>query len=365
MKLTSPLILATLLSCEQHHTTSSPQIPVAHLKTSELTLPEGIPALGVALIKDNELEVSISGVKIFGTKSPFLSSDSFHLGSCTKAMTATLAAILIEEGKLGWTSKLKDLIPSLEMHPEYAGVTFEMLLSHRSGLIADGGQTFSDNWLYKNLQTTSTTPREARIFYAQTTLPLKPESIPGTTFNYHNGNYMIAAMILEELTGESWESLIQEKLFIPLNMKSCGTGATWGHIWNGSQVVSMFADNPPAFNPASGVHCTMEDWGKFLQEHLKGLRNEPGIVSAESFEKLHKEAADDGHNYTYGAWVKRRPLWSEGPVLWHNGSNTWNYAQVFIAPHKNAIVMSATNIGGHGAEIATDEAIDEFVKSKL
>ena len=330
-----------------------------------LTLPATLPALGAAIIKDDQLEVATLGVKVFLEKAAFTQSDSFHLGSCTKAMTATLAAILIEEGKFSWTSKVADLIPQYDLHPELQAVTIEQLLSHRSGLTSDGPETFTENWLYLKLQTTSMTAREARAYYAETTLAMKPLSVPGAKFRYHNGGYMILALIMEELTGQTWETLIQEKVFDPLEMKTCGTGPTWGHIRSGDSTVPVKADNPPAFNPASGVHCSLEDWGKFLHEHLKGLKNEPGIVTSASFEKLHTVAANDGQNYTFGGWVKLERSWADGPVLWHNGSNTWNYAQVFIAPAKNAIVMSATNIGGSEAEIATDNALSEVIKSRL
>jgi len=49
---------------------------------------------------------------------------SFHLGSCTKAMTATLAAILIEEGIFGWDSKLVDLMPEITLYPDFQNATF-------------------------------------------------------------------------------------------------------------------------------------------------------------------------------------------------------------------------------------------------
>ncbi len=52
------------------------------------------------------------------------SDKSFHLGSCTKAMTATLAAILIEEGIFGWDSKLVDLMPEITLHPDFQNAPF-------------------------------------------------------------------------------------------------------------------------------------------------------------------------------------------------------------------------------------------------
>ena len=86
---------------------------------------------------------------------------------------------------------------------------------------------------------------------------------------------------MEELTGQRWEDLIQAKLFDPLKMGSCGTGPTWGHLRSGTSIIAVKADNPPSHNSASGVQCALEDWGKFLREHLKGLKNEAGIIRGE------------------------------------------------------------------------------------
>jgi CubicO group peptidase (beta-lactamase class C family) len=324
-----------------------------------------IPGLGAASIINSELEINTTGVKRIETNSPLNANDSFHLGSCSKAMTATLAAILIEEGTFNWTSKLTDLLPAINLHPEFVDATFEMILSHRTGLANDGPSNFSNDWLFQALQNPSLTEIQARLLYAENILTLKPQSPPGSKFNYSNGGYILAAHIMEVLTGQSWESLIQEKLFNPLDMNSCGTGPTWGHYRNSQKIYSLYSDNPPAYSPASGIHCSLADWGKFLTQHLRGFKGEAGIVNAESFKKLHTVSANDGHNYTYGGWGKVSLNWAGGSVLTHNGSNTLNYAQVWIAPDKDAVFMVATNIAGTQATDATNEIVSKMINQKL
>ena len=324
-----------------------------------------VPALGAAFIQADREDITVVGEKISGATAPFTARDSFHLGSCSKSMTATVAAILIEEELLSWDSKLGQLLPDLQLHPEFQNATFEMLLSHRCGVAADGAESFAGDWLFKALQSPILSPTDGRKLYTQKLLELKPQSVPGSRFNYHNGGYIIASFIMEELTGQEWENLIRTKLFDPLKMASCGTGPTWGHYKSGSTIIPVKADNPPSHNSASGVHCAMEDWAKYLREHLKGLKNEDGIIRAESFKKLHTISANDGQNYTFGGWVKLKRDWANGPVYYHNGSNTWNYAQVWIAPNRDAIILSATNMGGKEAEVATDEALAEVIKRNL
>ena len=62
-------------------------------------------------------------------------NDKFHIGSVTKSMTATVAAMLIERGKISWTTTIGDSFPDLgdQLHPDYRPVTLEQLLAPRSG----------------------------------------------------------------------------------------------------------------------------------------------------------------------------------------------------------------------------------------
>src|SRR3954454_10886807 len=65
--------------------------------------------------------------------------DRFHIGSDTKAMTALIAAMLVEAGKIRWTSTVGEVFPELAatMDPAVKGVTLEQLLSHISGIPSD------------------------------------------------------------------------------------------------------------------------------------------------------------------------------------------------------------------------------------
>src|SRR6266576_2534870 len=77
-----------------------------------------------------------AGVRKRGTGQRIRFDDRFHLGSCTKAMTATLVAVLVEEGKLNWTTTLGELFADTvkPMHPAWEKVTLRQVLAHRAGL---------------------------------------------------------------------------------------------------------------------------------------------------------------------------------------------------------------------------------------
>src|SRR5882757_9429389 len=88
------------------------------------------------------------GVRKRGSAEHITLDDQFHLGSCTKAMTATLVAMLVEEGRLNWTTTLGELFADTvrPMHPVWEKVTLRQVLAHRSGLPMDPdglGQVFN------------------------------------------------------------------------------------------------------------------------------------------------------------------------------------------------------------------------------
>lgn len=321
-----------------------------------------------AFIKNGSVvEILASGVRKVGFETQVSSQDKFHLGSCTKAMTATLVAILIEEGKLSWTTTMKELFPHLTIHPLLQSTTIETLLVHRAGF-PEGHEVMQKVW--------NSNPVQGRSLITETLLKEPPRTNPDTSFIYSNYSYIIVGHALERITGEAWEDLITNKLFAPMGMSSCGFGTTsdpielspsapWGHErMNGILIPKQF-DNPKAFGPAGTVHCSLTDWGKFLNMHSEGFNGVDNLLKKESYSKLHANHPKNDSTYTYGGWNRLTRKWAGGTVLHHTGSNTLNFANVWIAPMKNSVIISTTNIGGNEAFSATDAAIGNMIERHL
>ncbi len=105
-----------------------------------------LPALAAAVVKNGEIQAAGAvGTRRAGTNIPVTINDRFHLGSDTKAMTALLAAGLVEQGKLHWDSNVAAIFPELskKMDPGLRKVTLEQLLSHTGGLPSDN-ETFGN-----------------------------------------------------------------------------------------------------------------------------------------------------------------------------------------------------------------------------
>ncbi|MCX6086659.1 MAG: serine hydrolase, partial [Caldiserica bacterium] len=216
-----------------------PARPTA-LQLDAITLRETyhLPALELCVIDaDGIIEVASNGVRKDGGTTVVEESDLFHVGSMTKAMTATMLATLVQEGKLSWDMTLAQALPSLAstMDPRYDGVTLEQLLTHTSGL-----PRYTTDFEWASIPPFTGTPAEQRQAFAGMLLTRPPIGTAGV-YRYSNAGYAVAAAIAEKATGETWEQLMQERVFGPLNMRAAygwpllsGEGEPWGHrIKNG------------------------------------------------------------------------------------------------------------------------------------
>src|SRR5205823_4523822 len=100
-----------------------------------------VPGLVGAILKgDSLVAIGAAGVRKDGSMEPIQVGDQVHIGSCTKTMTATRIAMLVEHKKLKWQSRILDLFPDLKdtIHRDFQKVTLADLLTHRSGLPRDG-----------------------------------------------------------------------------------------------------------------------------------------------------------------------------------------------------------------------------------
>jgi CubicO group peptidase (beta-lactamase class C family) len=324
-----------------------------------------LPALAVVVAKDGAIcDRAAVGVRKLGNSTLITTNDLFHIGSCTKSMTATLTAMFIEEGKLRWDTTIAEVFPELKgrMNQQYEGVTLEQLLHHRGGVPHEQPPAAR-----KRAWEEHGTPTEQRREFIEAVLAEPPAATPGTRMIYSNQGYAIVGAMLEKITGRDYETLMTEKLFKPLHMDSAGFGPPgtpnavdqpWGHVRQATGIVPVRSDNPPAIAPAGRVHCSLDDLARFAMLHLGHDTN--GLLKPETLARLHAlpeggKAADGGDNYACG-WVVLERSWADGTVLIHNGSNTMWYVVMWLAPKKNFVVIAATNIAGDEAQTGCDDA---------
>lgn len=323
-----------------------------------------VPGLAAAVWRGPvRIAAAAAGVRKHNDPTPVTVDDQWHLGSDTKAMTATLVGLFVDRGNLRFEDVLGEALSDWRLHPGYAGVSIEQLLQHRGGTPPDVPDDL------KGLLTDGD-PSTARAAVVRAILARPPTGAAGK-FSYSNIGYLILGVILERKGGTSWESLMRTELFTPLRMDSAGFGppgdpATvdqpWGHTDNLEPMppADPRSDNPPAYGPAGTVHCALADWAKFLSQHLAGARGDPTILTPTTMSRLHQPPPDG--DYAAG-WIVTTRDWANGPVLTHVGSNNLWTAETWLAPKKNLTFTAVTNRGGNTAHETTATAIDWLVET--
>ncbi|MFH1303983.1 MAG: serine hydrolase domain-containing protein [Planctomycetota bacterium] len=335
-----------------------------------------LPAVAAAVVERGVLtEYGAVGTRKMGADIPVTIHDKFHLGSDGKAMTATIAGMMIEAGKLKWDSTLGDVFPELKtsMAPGVEKVTLEQLLSHTSGMRAD------DENLMKLLKDNfdvdgDLNDQRYQLLKESVKLPLVAE--PSKAWAYNNRGYTIAGAMIERVSGKPWDELIVERIFEPFELTTAGLGtqstlgkidAPLGHVVQKDGKVKSYmagpnADNSMVLGPAGCLHLSILDLATWAGWNAgNGTRMPCNIVKPEMVEKIHtpvftikgenRPGTPPDGKYAHGwGWVTVD--WAPYPLLYHGGSNGKNLAQIWIDKEKDIAIVVMTNIGGQQADDA-------------
>ena len=298
------------------------------------------PGMIAAIISsEGVIAIGSAGERKAGSGIAFTTNDVVHLGSCGKAMTATMLATLVAEGKLSWDTKLIEAIPELKnkIHTDYHKITLWQLLTHRAGIPKNP----TDEGAFSSKEI-----KKRRLAILEDNFK-SPATYEIDKFHYSNFGYIIAACMAEQITGLSWEVLMKQRLFDPLGMSSAGFGnpnknksidQPWGHnkyLWKWWPSEAYYEE---AISPAGRVYCSVEDWSKFISLQLPG---ENTFLDRAILNKLIEPI-----DFYAAGWVvfqETEQPWAKGIVLVHGGSNEIWYAAVMVAPAIDRAYVVVTN----------------------
>jgi CubicO group peptidase (beta-lactamase class C family) len=295
-----------------------------------------IPGLVVATIKDGKVDrVVTSGKASLDLDVPVKRNTAFEIGSMTKAFTAELIMILVEEGKV----KLDEPIGTyLENTPEtWKDITVRKMLTHTSGLpnytslrpaiIVNGERTSYDDLfdLVKNKQ-----------------LDFKP----GSKYAYSNTNYYFLGKIIEKTSGETFEKFLQEKILTPLGMENTTPQRARGIIANRAvgymQIATSYSIVPYLDSTggyaAGSLVSTVDDLAKWDKALLEGK-----LLKPESYGEMYKRVPIDGGVSTYGFG------WDVSEIAGHraiqHGGGTGGFSTFIVRlPDDNLSVVVLSNL---------------------
>jgi CubicO group peptidase (beta-lactamase class C family) len=207
-RIASPLFLAFALVATCAHAAPPPDIDayVAQaLKTFDA------PGFSLSVVEgDKTVHAKGYGVRKLGEKAPADEHTIFPMGSCTKAMTAAALAILVDDGKLAWSDKVADRLPGFKMYDPYttANMTVKDLLAHNSGMPLGAGDLL---WLGGSDYTRRGVMERLRY--------IKPVKSFREGYAYDNVLYAVAGLLVEQVSGMTWETFMEKRVFAPLGMK--------------------------------------------------------------------------------------------------------------------------------------------------
>jgi CubicO group peptidase (beta-lactamase class C family) len=314
-----------------------------------------VPAVGVVVMRDGKItEQAVRGVRRIDRKTPVGDDDVWLIGSTGKVMTVAMVARLVDRGVLSWDAPLEKMLPELsgEMRPEYRNVTLVQLLSHQAGLPRDLRNLRSAEKSFTDTQPFA----QQRLSYISKALKDKPEAAPGAAFSYSNTGFLVAAVIAERATGESYENLMRKEVFQPLGMLDVGFGNTIdgqnrGHrLGKPALKMRKFDDGaPPMFAPAGFLHMSLGNWARFNLDQLAGSKGQGKLLTPASYRLM--QTAQPGSPAGLDWGVQASIAGRQGPVLVHQGSDgNWLAIAVLFPEQGTGALMVANAAPAMGAD---------------
>ncbi|HEX8233654.1 MAG TPA: serine hydrolase [Caulobacteraceae bacterium] len=241
----------------------------------------GAPAVSIAIVEDGKVTLTRAyGVKQLGRPDRADPDTIFQLGSVSKAFTAAALATLVDEGRIKWDDKVIDHLPYFRMYDPWVTreITVRDLLVHRSGLgLGQGDLLF--------LPATTIGRKDAVMRLRH----LKPATSFRSAYAYDNVLYMVAGQLIEEVTGQPWETYVRDRLLRPAGMTHAVTSeaervtvanramphSRMGEIHGSGPQEALDEGNSTLGangNPAGAISASAKDMARWLQVQLNGGR---------------------------------------------------------------------------------------------
>jgi CubicO group peptidase (beta-lactamase class C family) len=226
----------------------------------------GVPGLAIVVVSgDAVVHARGYGVRTVGRPEAVDEHTVFAVGSTTKAFTAALLGMLVDEGKLRWDDAVTKLLPGFQMYDPYVTreLTVRDMLSHRSGL-SRGDLTWYGSELGRDEIVN-------RVRYMKPTWGLR------SNFGYQNIMYLTAGQLVARLTGSSWDEVVRARILTPLGMSETSTSvnsiagltnvATPHATIDGAPTAIAYR-NIDNIGPAGSINSTVTDYARWIRFQL-------------------------------------------------------------------------------------------------
>jgi CubicO group peptidase (beta-lactamase class C family) len=331
-----------------------------------------VPGAALALIKDGRIVLERGyGFRDLETHAPVTTATLFNIGSISKSFTALGIAQLVDQHQVDLDAALIRYIPDLQLSDPRAAqmVTLRQLLSHSSGLPPD------EQWPRQ------VPPTRLGIVREFATMPITAP--PGARFQYCSRCVVLAAYILEQITGQSWETYTRARIFQPLGMTTASFGplgleqapdraqpyrhdAVLNEVpvpWDRLLYLQPLA-------PAGGIDASIGEIARYaLLQVTDGTMSGQRVVSAEMMAELHRPEIAVGADWPTRVGSLQYSLgWFTGEehgvgLVFHNGANPGFRATIILVPSsKTGIVILTNGESDRFAEVAARSLLEQLLR---
>ena len=321
-----------------------------------------INGASVAVIYDGQID----WVKAYGTANgnqgePVTTATLFQCASIGKVITALVALNLVKEGKLDLDEDVNDKlvrwkIQENEITKDHK-VTLRHLLSHSAGLTDDYG--FLGYSPGKAIPTVLQILKQESPANAKKSLEIK--TTPGEIERYSGGGYLIIQLLIEDITGNSFEEQVQQVIFQPVQMANSTYDyrpdlnlkkkIASGHLTNGKALKKKKYHIYPE-KAAAGPWTTAEDLAKLVVQIQKEVAGESDLILDQ---KMVSEFLSPQIN-NKGLGVNLKGL-TKPEAFWHAGQNLGFTGILYgLIDRKEGAIMLLNSDGG-------ETIMQEFITS--
>jgi len=305
-----------------------------------------VPGLELAVVRDGEA-VFAGGLGVRGVTDPtaVAATTLFHHGSCGKAYTGLLAAVLAEEGVVDLDAPVRRYVPELRLpDPVVADrVTIRDLLSHRSGIGRhDMAWILNSSWSQEELV--------RRLEH----LPLAADLRSQVT--YSNFGYTVAGLALARAAGSSWDEALRSRVLEPLGMRRTFAASAEAlrdadhaaaHVERGGAAVETSYRIMQGLAPAGEILSCADDSLIWLSAQLGAERgiSTSAVATTQQPQMLGYQGMGPFPEMTFFAYAMG---WLAGSyrghqLVWHNGGVDGFTTQTLLLPEQGIGVIACAN----------------------
>ncbi|MFC0071570.1 serine hydrolase domain-containing protein [Umezawaea endophytica] len=320
--------------------------------------------------------VGSTGVRELGRTAEPPTDGLFRVGSTTKTFVATVVLHLVAEGRIGLDDPVADRLPRFGLDPR---ITVRMLLQHSSGVFNFTGEHYEDGTVVPGIpwQGQEWVDRQFHTYppddLVRLALSKPPRFAPGAGWSYSNTNYVLAALLIEQITGRPYGEEVRRLILRPLGLRGTSVPGTspelpgpHAHGYHryevdgGWKTVDVSRQNPSWASGAGEMISTTRDLATFFSA-LNGGELLPAPLLAE----MRRPHPDSGaHHYGLGVFVQDLGP-GGGTILHHNGS-VLGYGALMISTPDGRKTLTASITTGDAEDnpvLRFKELLDGLVET--